>query len=157
MLVFYNTLGERSRRRYAALEALKLRRGGRGYICGLLGLHSSTLKRAIDELQHPERFKPLPTDKERRGGGGVKKMIQHLRALIEQHKAGSPTNPDVYWVHLKPREIAALYLVQYGEKISNGSVKRELSALGYRYRKMSKNLATGSIHSAMPNLKLYSI
>ena len=65
-----------------------------------------------------------------------------LHALINQHKAGSPTNPDVYWIHLKPKEIAALYFTHYGVLFSNGFIKRELLALGYRYRKIHKTLAT---------------
>lgn len=64
--------------------------------------------------------------------------------MIDQHKAGSPTNPNLYWIHLKPREIATLYYEQYGVVLSNGSIKRELLALGYKYRKIRKTLATGS-------------
>ena len=66
-----------------------------------------------------------------------------LHALINQHKAGSPTNPDVYWIHLKPKEIAALYFTQYGVLFSHGFIKRELFGLGFRYRKIHKTLATG--------------
>lgn len=63
--------------------------------------------------------------------------------MIDQHKAGSPTNPDLYWIHLKPRELAVLFLKQYGTVLSNGFIKRELRTLGYKYRKIRKNLATG--------------
>lgn len=49
----------------------------------------------------------------------------------------------MYWIHLKPREIAALYFTQYGVLFSNGFIKRELLALGYKYRKIRKTLATG--------------
>jgi hypothetical protein len=73
MQLFYRHLPERERRRYAAIEAKKLPHGGRKYIQDLLGVHSSTLKRAIDELTHPELFSPLPLDKQRRTGGGRKK------------------------------------------------------------------------------------
>jgi Rhodopirellula transposase DDE domain len=64
--------------------------------------------------------------------------------LINQYKAGSPTHPDLYWIHLKPREIAALYFAQYGVLFSHGFIKRELLALGYKYRKIRKTLATGA-------------
>jgi Rhodopirellula transposase DDE domain len=63
--------------------------------------------------------------------------------LIDQHKAGSPTNPDCYWIHLKPREIATVYWEQYGFHLSNRFIKRELRDLGYKYRKIRKTLATG--------------
>ena len=66
-----------------------------------------------------------------------------LHALIDRYKAGSPTKPDVYWIHLKPKEIAALYFNQYGVLFSHGFIKRELLNLGYRYRKIRKTLATG--------------
>ena len=66
-----------------------------------------------------------------------------LHALIDRHKAGSPTQPEVYWVYLKPKAIAALYFEQYGVLFSNSFIKRELHKLGYRYRKIRKTLATG--------------
>jgi len=67
----------------------------------------------------------------------------NLIIFIDSHKAGSPTDPTVFWVHLKPREIASQFYEQYQQKISNGTVKRLLKELGYSYRKMSKTLATG--------------
>jgi hypothetical protein len=67
----------------------------------------------------------------------------NLIDFIDNHKAGSPTAPLVFWVHLKPREIATQFYEQYHEKVSHGTVKRLLKELGYSYRKMSKTLATG--------------
>ena len=78
-----------------------------------------------------------------------KKFVQYpeterlLRAFIEQHKAGSPTDASVYWIHLKPREIAQRFVEQHGIVISNGLVKRQLQQKGYKYRKQYKNLPTG--------------
>jgi hypothetical protein len=71
------------------------------------------------------------------------KLVELLHALIEQHKAGSPTQPNVYWISYKPKELAALFFDLHGIKISHGFVKRELLLLGYKYRKIAKNLATG--------------
>ena len=67
-----------------------------------------------------------------------------LIALIEKHKAGSPTNSRDYWISLRPCAIAKLFEEQHHIKISNGLVKRLLRKLGYGYRKQSKQLATGS-------------
>ena len=78
-----------------------------------------------------------------------KKFVQHpkdqrlLKELIEQHKAGSPTDAAIYWIHLRPREIAQRFLEQHGIILSNGLVKRQLQQMGYKYRKQSKNLPTG--------------
>lgn len=64
--------------------------------------------------------------------------------MIDQYKAGSPTNPGLYWIHLSPKEIALLFFEQHQEGISKGTVKRELRSLGYKYRKIRKSLATGT-------------
>ena len=64
--------------------------------------------------------------------------------LIEAHKAGSPTDDDVYWISLKPWSIAKLFREKHQIKVSNGLVKRLLKDLGYGYRKQSKQLTTGS-------------
>ena len=65
-------------------------------------------------------------------------------AFIDSHKAGSPTDPLVFWIHLKPREIASQFYEQYQQRVSHGIVKRLLKELGYSYRKMSKTIATGT-------------
>ena len=67
-----------------------------------------------------------------------------LTALIERHRAGSPTDSDVYWLSLKPYAIAKIFEEQHHIKISNGLVKRLLKELGYGYRKQIKQLALGS-------------
>lgn len=72
---FYSNLKERDQRHYAAVEALKLGHGGKKYIQGLFNIHQKTLKRAIDELSDPKIFATLPTEKQRRPGGGRKKNI----------------------------------------------------------------------------------
>lgn len=67
-----------------------------------------------------------------------------LTALIERHKAGSPTDNTTYWISLKPFAIARLFEQAHQIKIGSGLVKRLLKALGYSYRKQSKQIATGS-------------
>lgn len=67
-----------------------------------------------------------------------------LTEFIEIHKAGSPTNEQVYWIGLKPWQIKILFYEKHQIKVGNGLVKRLLIELGYRYRKQSKQLATGN-------------
>ncbi len=50
----YSKLSEKDRRRYAAIEALKLPRGGNTYIVELLGCSKNTILRGINELQNPD-------------------------------------------------------------------------------------------------------
>jgi Rhodopirellula transposase DDE domain len=70
-------------------------------------------------------------------------LKQDLEALIERYKAGSPTNPKVYWIHLKPKEIVKRLESETAHKVSKHYVKLYLNHLGYRYRKQSKQIATG--------------
>jgi len=80
--------------------------------------------------------------------------VVNLSELIDRHKAGSPTNPDVYWIHLRPKEIAILFLEQTGIKLSNGFIKRILKNKGFKYRKLSKNIATGSFDQRDAQFKI---
>lgn len=71
--------------------------------------------------------------------------INHLlAAFIEAHKAGSPTDEKMYWISLKPWQLAELFYEKHHIRISHGVIKRLLKASGYAYRKQSKQLATGS-------------
>jgi hypothetical protein len=68
---FYQTLSEKDRRRYAAVEARKLGRGGVSYVAEVLGCSTRTIERAARELDQ------LPNDpaagRVRQAGGGRKK------------------------------------------------------------------------------------
>lgn len=74
---FYQTLSEKDRRRYAALEARRLGRGGVEYVAGVLGCSSRTIERAAGELDQ------LPHDpaagRVRCRGGGRKKRSSPSR------------------------------------------------------------------------------
>ena len=50
MKKFYETLSEKDRRRYAAIEAIKLGYGGQKYVCEILGCTPDTVKVATDEF-----------------------------------------------------------------------------------------------------------
>jgi hypothetical protein len=58
MKTLYNSLNERDRRRYAAIEADKLGYGGQAYISQLLGCDHKTLQRGLDELDRPPNLSP---------------------------------------------------------------------------------------------------
>jgi hypothetical protein len=67
-----------------------------------------------------------------------------LTTLIESLKAGSPSDPGVYWISVKPWQIAHRFYEQHHIKVSHGLIKRLLRELGYAYRKQCKQLATGT-------------
>ncbi|MGI9282795.1 MAG: hypothetical protein ACR2PX_24630 [Endozoicomonas sp.] len=55
MILFYNTLNERYRRRYAPVEAVKLGHGGIAFISELLGCVPKTISRGIAEMESEEQ------------------------------------------------------------------------------------------------------
>ena len=61
MKKFYGTLSEKDQRRYAAVEALKLGRGGIQYMARVLGCHRNTITAGIadlHELPDETRYQP---------------------------------------------------------------------------------------------------
>ena len=54
MTQFANWLSEKDRRRYAAIEALKLDRGGIDYIAHLFGCDPKTIRQGMQDLEQPE-------------------------------------------------------------------------------------------------------
>jgi hypothetical protein len=65
MKELYQSLNEKDRRRYAAVEASKLGYGGRVYIAGLLGCDEKTIRRGWRELDDPST---LPAGRVRKKG-----------------------------------------------------------------------------------------
>ena len=66
MRTLYESLNERDRRQYAAIEARKLGHGGQAYIRRLLGCDYKTLRRGLADLKDRSR---LPEGRVRKKGG----------------------------------------------------------------------------------------
>jgi ABC-type lipoprotein export system ATPase subunit len=76
----YSKLSEKDRRAYAAIEALKLPRGGNTYIMGLLGCSKKTLLRGIYELENPDTELQ---NRIRKKGAGRKSSIETIEILMK--------------------------------------------------------------------------
>ena len=61
----YDSLSERDRRRYAAVEAAKLGHGGIEYLSRLLGCDPKTIRQGISEMESDEE---LQTQRQRKKG-----------------------------------------------------------------------------------------
>ena len=72
MKTLYESLNERDRRRYAAVEARKLVHGGQSYIKQLLGCDFKTLQRGLEDLEDPP---DLPAGRIRKKGVGKAILI----------------------------------------------------------------------------------
>jgi hypothetical protein len=144
---YYQSLSEKDRRRFAALEAIKLGHGGIRSIAQVLACDPHTVKDGMREL------KQLPDDpvgsRVRKPGGGRKKtevkhtdLIQQVQDTIKDRIAGDPMRQDVVWTDLTPQEISTSLrerAVCAGPRI----VRRLLDGLGVARRQMLKVLPGG--------------
>ena len=126
-------LDERGRRRWAAVEARALGRGGISLVSQATGLSRTTVRAGLAELDDVD---PLSADRQRRAGGGRKPSAQSqpelrsaLDALIEPTTRGSPTNP-LRWTCKSTRRLA-VELQQQGFDASASTVRRLLAEMGY--------------------------
>jgi hypothetical protein len=143
----YRSLSEKDRRRYAAVEAMKLGRGGVSYISQLFGCDDEAMQLGKQELADEAR---LTQRRIRRPGGGRKSALETIAGLdaaflrvIAQHTAGSPVDETIKWTNLTRQEIATL-LKGEGIRISVTVVDQLLEKHNYRKRKAQKRLATGA-------------
>jgi len=72
---FAQTLSEKDRRRFAAIEATQRGHGGITYIAGVLGCSTKTIERGIEELDHLQDD-PAAGRVRRPGAGRKKRSIR---------------------------------------------------------------------------------
>lgn len=143
MKLFYDALSEKDRRRYAAIEAMKLGYGGQKYICEVLGCNADTVKTGMDELltginANENRVRKL--------GGGKKKIIETVTdiddvflEILKDHTAGSPMNEEIKWTNLTRVDISKAFK-EKGMNISVHVVKQLLKKYKFVQRKMQKTV-----------------
>ncbi len=73
MQKLYNSLNEKDKRRYSAIEVLKLAYGGKKYICELFGCDLKTLNQGIKDI-NDDRVMQLK--RIRKKGGGRKSVLK---------------------------------------------------------------------------------
>jgi Rhodopirellula transposase DDE domain len=128
-------LDERSRRQWAASEALELTWGGVTSVATATGLSRTTIAAGIEELRcHAEGTTARPSI--RRPGGGRKYLVDTdrtlwnaLDALIDPTTRGDPESP-LRWTCKSTRRLAA-ELCQQRHPISDRTVAAVLVEMGY--------------------------
>jgi hypothetical protein len=138
---FYAMLSEKDRRRYAAIEALKLGHGGQKYICEVLGCDAGTVKRGSEELENGSE---VPKERIRETGGGAKKVIDKIEnidemflEILKDETAGSPMDETIKWTNLGQSALSKAF-AERGYNISEHVVKQLLKKHHYVKRKMHK-------------------
>lgn len=143
---FYQSLSEKDRRRYAAVESLKLGHGGKIYLCTLLGCDIKTLNQGVADLENDEA---LALSRIRQPGGGRKKTLEQqpevdevFLRVIQEHTAGLPTDETVKWTNLSRPRIAEL-MTEAGMPVSIPVVEQLLVKHDFRKRQAFKSLPGG--------------
>jgi len=130
MVDFHQTLSEKDRQRYAAVEEKKIRHGGILYMAMLFGCDEKTIQRGIKELSDDQL---LQRESQRKTGGGRKFIedkhpgvdgvfLDILRLdILRDHTAGSPMDATLKWTNLSKLEIKAK-LSKRGIKVSSKTI-----------------------------------
>ena len=147
MTRFYLSLSEKDRRRYAAIEAMKLGHGGQSYICKLLGCNPRTINRGIEELKDQEL---LQSPKIRQAGGGrpstlsstLSSLDETFLEIMREQTAGSPMDESIKWSNLSKSAIRGRLKV-LGFSVSRPIIQQLLDKHGFRKRKALKTVAGG--------------
>ena len=126
-------LTERSRRLWAATEALAVGHGGIALVERATGLSRATITRGIEELKSGDSVRPGRI--RHPGGGRKRKVVQDpslasdLEALVEPTAAGDPNSP-LRWTALSVRKLAT-ELQALGHSVSNQVGAELLAAQDY--------------------------
>jgi hypothetical protein len=126
-------LSEFTRRRWAAVEAVSLGRGGLTAVSAATGLAHSTIRRGIRELNSGSA---PPGARERRPGAGRKRIDVvdpnikvSLERLVEPESRGDPQSP-LRWTCKSTRRLAKELMAQ-GHAVAATTVRHLLRAAGY--------------------------
>jgi len=140
-------LDERGRRRWAAVEAMSLGRGGIMAVVKATGISDRTIRTGIQEL---EEHNPLTPDRQRRSGGGRKSygelqpdLLEALDKLINPTTRGDPMIP-LRWTCKSTRTLA-VELGQQGYQVSPSTVRGLLVKLGYSLQ-ANRKMCEGKQH-----------
>lgn len=141
MQKFYRSLSEKDKRRYAAIEALKLGHGGIVYMSQVLGCHRTTITEGIQEV-HSLPDAPSYDPRLRQPGGGRKRYDETYPGIdapflevLQNDTAGDPMDEQIRWTHLTPHQIATRLADIHQISVSVTVIKKLLKKHNYRRRK----------------------
>lgn len=144
MRKFYETLSEKDRRRYAAVEAQKLGYGGISYISRVLGCAQGTIATGIRELEELPEGSGYEAQI-RREGAGRKSYAENMPGIdeafldvVENHMAGDPMQEGVLWTNLSRQKIAERLQESHEIQVSETVVTQLLKKHNFTRRKAQK-------------------
>ena len=140
-------LNEQSRRRFVALEAQALGRGGVSLMAEISGLARSTIYQGLSDIR--DRVS-APAGRVRQEGGGRKKksvedptLAADLKAIVESVTRGDPTQP-LLWTSRSLRNLVS-ELAKKRHRVSPTVVGDLLRGMGYSLQ-ANRKTKEGSQH-----------
>ncbi|MBL0716973.1 MAG: ISAzo13 family transposase [Desulfosarcina sp.] len=147
MITTYNTLSEKDKRLYLAVEAVKLPNGGISYLSKLVNCSRTIIHDGLKELKEPETNSMSGI---RAKGGGRKQAIETIPGInkvflrvIKDSTAGDPMDANIKWTNLSLKQISQK-MADLGISVSITVVKKLLKKHGFKKRKALKNKTIGS-------------
>jgi transposase len=140
-------LTERSKRLFAASEALAFGYGGVSAVSRATSMSTATIRKGLQESQAIETgtLEPLAKERSRRPGGGRKKatdkdptLLSDLQELVEAATRGDPESP-LLWTARSLRNLARA-LTDRGHHVKRNAIARLLKHLGYSLQGNKKRL-----------------
>lgn len=137
-LLIERSLGERAKRHWVGAEAEAIGRGGVAWVAQATKMAISTVRAGRDEVRllakSPETA--LEAGRERRGGGGRKRLkekdpqlLEKLKLLVSATTRGDPESP-LQWTTLSLRHLSAA-LTEAGHPASPSTIQSLLHELGF--------------------------
>ena len=143
----FNSLSEKDRRLYIAVEAEKLPRGGIVYLSNLVNCSRNLIYAGLTQLKNP---KSILKDRIRNKGGGRKAFIDTIDNIddvffqvIHDHIAGDPMDDNIKWTNLSYKQISKR-MTEKGVTVGAKVVKKLLTKHNFKKRKALKNQTIGS-------------
>jgi hypothetical protein len=142
-----SSLTERSKRLFAASEALAFGYGGVSAVSRATGLSTATVRKGIAESHVIDAgtVAPLAKERSRRPGGGRKRatdkdptLLSDLQELVEATTRGDPESP-LLWTARSLRHLAEA-LHACGHHVKKNTIARLLKQLGYSLQGNKKRL-----------------
>lgn len=144
---FYNSLNERQKRHFLALEAKILGYGGIKAVSQTFGVSKNTVQQGLKDIELDEQLAPGRIRKE---GGGRKKISTEpelpkvFAEVVEDYTAGKPQDDSVKWIGLTAEEIQGK-LADRDYQVSPYIVRQLLSNAGLRRRSYLKDASAKEI------------
>jgi hypothetical protein len=158
---FYNTLNEKGKRLYAAVEAIKIGYGGITYISEIVGCSRKTVARGMRELFALSDEKNA-NKRIRLPGGGRKpyykiheNIDEQFLDVINDYTAGNPMNEKVKWTNLTPKEIAEELEDKHAVRVSEIVIRQLLRKHNFRRRKAQKSKTAKQVKNRDQQLKTF--